>query len=141
MAFKIANSGSPIKIVESDFQVQGSNFTTTSTTFVDVPGCSFTYNTGATSERLVLTVTVLQNGGTTDARTTISVNGTDLPKHIWSNSSGWFNSTRQYATTVPANTAVVIKLRTMMAAGGTGVTIYQTQAEWTPSINGIAISV
>jgi hypothetical protein len=125
--------------IDSSFAAQVSRFTTSNTSFQDVTGCSFDYLSGATAEKLILTMEVMASGGSGfAAECTLSIDGTDQTKVTYHENT-FTRQAAEYTYNIPANTTVTIKVRARVSGTGT-ISVANEQNKWKPSVMGIAIS-
>jgi hypothetical protein len=120
----------------------GSNFTTTSASYVDVTGITTTYTTGSTAERLFIWFQgMLLNSAIASGQITLSIGGTDQTTDITEyadEANSWDRFCHLYIYDAPASTAVVIKAR-VQNSGGNTVTVHRG-SPYLASIRGFAIS-
>ncbi len=120
----------------------GSNFTTTSASYVDITGMSTTYTTGATAERLFIFLYLMaNNSAASSASLTASIGGTDQTDDVMWYPTGageWVVCGNLYIYDAPANTAITIKGRAK-TSGGT-LTVNRSSSFKLPTIRGFAIS-
>lgn len=132
------------KIIDSQapggFTIQGARFSTTSTSFVAVPGCSMSYTSGATAERLFLHMEVMAISNPGNGEVTLFVNTTgQFPQMYVDPGSPWTRSGQVYIVDVPANTTITLGIRAM-TVGGSTIQVVNEQAKWMATIRGFAIS-
>lgn len=136
----VTTSKALLNIINSNFTVQGSRFSTTSVSFVDVPGCSMTYTAGSTNELLILTLTAMANK-VTPGRTelTLGYDTTDMQPVIYIENTTFMNSSRNYVVPVSAGATVTLKVRARIDIGAAGQ-VTNDNADWMPKITGIAVA-
>ena len=101
----------------------GSNFTTSSTSFVDVTGVTFVYKTGSRPETVYLTVkAVLSLSSAANAVAQIVINGVDQAGTLYQGSTSASNATNMYIATIPAATSATIKMQAKTDANTLTVT-------------------
>lgn len=128
-------------VLDSAFTPQGANFTTTSTSYVDITGMSFTYTPGATNEKLLLWLyCVMSNSGNNNTFCALNVAGTAQDPAAYTSATtnlGMMVGPIIYNIAGGAG-STTFKLQAKVAAG-TGTFITNTAA-LIPTVRGIAIS-
>ena len=126
--------------IQSGFAIQGSRFSTTSTSFVDVTGMTFNYTAGATNERLFLIMEVMAAGSSgNNASCTLSINGADQTLATYHDNIYFTRNTRVYIADIPANATYTIKIRCKSGTGA-AVSVTNDGAGFMPIVQGFAIS-
>lgn len=119
----------------------GSNFTTTSATYVDITGVTTNYTTGPAAERLYIWFQGMAlNSAVASGQVTLSIGGTDQTEiAVYKDDSGqWDSFSKFYIYDAPANTTVTIKGRAQNSGGST--LTFHRSTPYLASIRGFAIS-
>lgn len=119
----------------------GSNFTTSSTTYVAITGISTTYTSGATPEKLFVWFQGMASVSTVaSGQVTLGVNGTpisgDLAEYTDENTS-WDRFSHLYIIDVAANTTITLA---GYAQTNTGTLNFHRSSPYLASMRGFAIS-
>lgn len=137
---KVANGAiTTAKFKPSYFEYKepvGSNYTTTSTSVVDV-GVSTTYTAGATNETLFITVDILYYKASAGSMYVyLNVDGTQLEGGLYADTgNSWMQGSRSWFVNVNAGQTVTIKLTWASNGGGTN-NISRSASVHTPHIKG-----
>lgn len=129
-----------------NFNVQGdgsANFSTSSSTYVDVTGLTVTYTTGSTPERLFIWAGAMISGSANSSGNSVivNINGSQngYDGVFYTPGAGqWFIGERMLIFDAPASTGVTIKLQAK--AGSGTITVENTSSYPTPYIRGFAIN-
>ncbi len=125
--------------ISSAFATQGGNFSTASTSYVDVTGMSFTYTPGSTNEKLYLWWRCYGNTTAGNMGVTLSIAGADSTHAalMGSTSNTTIVGFQTYNIAGGAG-ATTIKMRAKTSSGT--ATIITNVAEWIPEVIGFAVS-
>lgn len=131
-----------LSVINSNFTVQGVRFTTTSSTYSLVTGCSLSYTSGSSPENLILTTSVMASNQTTSAsscRVKLAINGTVVGTSTYHEGNIFNRQSTSYVCQIAANTTVTLGVYAAQFGGGTG-TVTNDNSDWIPTITGFAVS-
>lgn len=122
------------------FVVQGVRFTTTSTSYVAVPGCSMNYTSGPTAERLFIRMDTMCYATPSTGEVALYVNGVGEVTTLYVDpATPWARAGQTYIIDVAANTMITLVIR-IKAAGGTTCHITNEQPYWMPTLRGFSVN-
>lgn len=122
------------------FVVQGVRFTTTSTSYVAVPGCSMNYTAGPTNERLFIRMDTMCYATPSTGEVALYVNGVGEVTTLYVDpATPWARAGQNYIIDVAANATITLVIR-IKAAGGTTCHITNEQPYWMPTLRGFSVN-
>lgn len=137
-----AATSSKVKLSVINFvDPSGSNFTTTSASYVDITGVTTSYTSGATAERLFIWFQgMATNSAVASGQITLNINGTDQTEISLykDDATQWDSFSKLYIYDVAASTTITIKGRAQNSGGST--LSFHRGSPYLASIRGFAIS-